>query len=100
MLQTILQLEIPQTWIVSDEMVSTSVTHGISLHSILSDGFFYYRLCYDTDHCITFSQAKNPLLTGEDEQMAFKIIEVNNHTEFINLELKSAFDCNTKLQLF
>ena len=90
MLQTILQLEIPQTWIVSDEMVSTSVTHGISLHSILSDGFFYYRLCYDTDHCITFSQAKNPLLTGEDEQIAFQIIEVINRKKTIHFGLNTA----------
>ena len=33
-------------------------------------------LKYDTYHCITFSQAKNPLLTDEDEQIAFEIIDV------------------------
>ena len=56
---------------------------GIPLN-LFVDGNYYYHQCYDTYHCITFSQAKNPLLTDEDEQIAFEIIDVRILNNVVN----------------
>ena len=45
-------------------------------------------MSYDTDHCVTFSQSKNPLLTTENEDMEYEITNVSWESSLVSLLLQ------------